>query len=429
MSGTEVFEKWESEIRGYCRAYPTVFKSASNARQIDEDGKSYIDFFAGAGVLNFGHNNEHMKRALVDYIQSDGVAHSLDLYTTAKRDFVQAFAETILEPRGMDYKMQFMGPTGTNAVEVALKLARRVTGRRQVVAFTHGFHGMTLGSLAATANAYFRNASGVPLEYVTHRPFGCEETCMGCRLGCGLASIEQLRALYEDSSSGVEAPAAFLVETIQAEGGVRVASTEWLQALRKLARDVGALYIIDDIQVGCGRTGRYFSFEEMDLDPDVVTLAKGIGGFGTPLAMNLVKPEHDAHWQPGEHTGTFRGQGLSFVAGAEGLRYFRDDAFLEDVRRKGARVGEHLEGLRSALPGVPMQIRGKGMLYGVELGDGARAKEIARRAFEEGLLVSTCGTGGSVLKVIPPLTIPDEDLQAGLEILSKAVTETGAGAR
>jgi len=428
MSATDVFEKWESEIRGYCRAYPTVFKSASNARQVDEDGKSYIDFFAGAGVLNFGHNNEKMKRALVDYIQSDGVAHSLDLYTSAKRDFIQAFAETILQPRGMDHKMQFMGPTGTNAVEVALKLARRVTGRRPVVAFTHGFHGMTLGSLAATANAYFRNASGVPLEHVTHRPFGCEETCLGCQLGCGLESVERLRALYEDSSSGVEPPAAFLVETIQAEGGVRVASAAWLQALRRLARDVGALYIVDDIQVGCGRTGRYFSFEGMDLDPDIVTLAKGIGGFGTPLAMNLVKAEHDAHWQPGEHTGTFRGQGLSFVAGVEGLKYFRDDAFLEEVRRKGELMREHLHGLRASLPERPMQIRGKGMLYGVELGDGALSKEVARKSFDEGLLVSTCGTGGSVIKVIPPLTIPDDDLQAGLEILSKAVNEVAAGA-
>ncbi|MEJ2604391.1 MAG: aminotransferase class III-fold pyridoxal phosphate-dependent enzyme, partial [Gammaproteobacteria bacterium] len=137
----DVFEQWESDIRGYCRTYPTVFRTASNARQVDEDGKSYIDFFAGAGVLNFGHNNPNMKQALIDYIQSDGVAHSLDLYTTAKRDFIEKFVGTILEPRGWNYKLEFMGPTGTNAVELALKLARKVTGRRTVVAYTHGFHG------------------------------------------------------------------------------------------------------------------------------------------------------------------------------------------------------------------------------------------------------------------------------------------------
>ncbi len=167
----EIFEQWESEIRGYSRAYPTVFASASNARQVDEQGKSYIDFFAGAGVLNFGHNNPHMKQALIDFIQADGIAHSLDMSTTVKRDFIKAFAETILKPRDMNYKMQFMGPTGTNSVEAALKLARRVTGRHNVVAFSQGFHGMTLGALACTANQYFRNAAGVPLTNVSHAPF------------------------------------------------------------------------------------------------------------------------------------------------------------------------------------------------------------------------------------------------------------------
>jgi len=222
----KVFEQWESEVRGYCRLYPTVFKSASNARQIDEAGKSYIDFFAGAGVLNFGHNNERMKKALIRFIEADGVAHSLDMYTTVKRDFIAKFAGTILEPRNMQYKMQFTGPTGTNAVEAALKLARRVTGRQTVIAYTHGFHGMTLGSLACTSNSYFRNAAGVPLNHVIHQPFGCEKTCMDCTLGCGIESVEKLRAMFDDSSSGVAKPAAFLVEAIQAEGGVKVASKE-----------------------------------------------------------------------------------------------------------------------------------------------------------------------------------------------------------
>src|SRR6056297_2944472 len=128
----EVFERWESDIRGYCRTYPTVFKTASNARQVDENGKSYIDFFAGAGVLNFGHNNPKMKKALMDFMEADGVAHSLDTATTAKRAFMEKFENTILKPRGMNYKLQFMGPTGTNSVETALKLARKVTGRSNV---------------------------------------------------------------------------------------------------------------------------------------------------------------------------------------------------------------------------------------------------------------------------------------------------------
>ena len=415
----QVFEQWESEIRAYCRAAPTVFKTASNARQTDEAGKSYIDFYAGAGVLNFGHNDPKMKQALIGYIESDGVAHSLDMYTTAKREFVQKFADTVLKPRGMDYRMQFVGPTGTNAVEAALKLARRVTGRNQVVAFHHAFHGMTLGSLAATTNAHFRNAAGVSLDNVVHQAFGCESPCPGCTLGCGLDSLQRMRDIYSDPSSGFPKPAAFLVETIQAEGGVRVASKEWLQGVQALARELGALFIVDDIQVGCGRTGSYFSFEDMDLDPDIITLAKGIGGFGTPLAMNLNKPEHDKQWAPGEHTGTFRGQDLSFVAGTVALRYFDDPAFMDETRRKGAVIAEALQQIADRYP--QFAVRGKGMMQAIDLIDGDVSKRIARECFDRGLLAAVCGSRGQVIKLIPPLTIPDDDLDEGLAIFAAAV--------
>lgn len=414
----EIFAQWESEIRGYSRAYPTVFASASNARQVDEQGKSYIDFFAGAGVLNFGHNNPHMKQAIIDFIKADGVAHSLDMSTTVKRDFIQAFAETILKPRNMNYKMQFMGPTGTNAVEAALKLARRVTQRHHVVAFSQGFHGMTLGALACTANQYFRNAAGVPLNHVSHAPF---ENNLGCGMGC----LKTLRDAYENSSSGYEPPAAFIVETIQAEGGVNVASEAWLQELQQLAKDLGAFLIIDDIQVGCGRTGSYFSFDKMGLDPDIICLAKGIGGFGTPLAMNLVKPEHDAHWQPGEHTGTFRGQGFSFVAGREALRYFEDDALMALTLERGAMIADRMTALAARYPGFSS--RGKGMIQALDTGDGAVAKLIAKTCFESGLLVGPCGVGGQVIKLIPPLTIPDDDLEEGLTILEQVVEQVMEG--
>ena len=357
------------------------------------------------------------------FLENDGVTHSLDMYTVPKRNFVKKFAETILMPRGMKYRMQFMGPTGTNAVEAALKLARRVTGRTTVVACSHGFHGMTLGSLACTANSYFRNAAGVPLEHVIRQPFGCDKPCEGCDMGCGVATVERLRAMFDDASSGLTKPAAFLVEPIQAEGGVHVASREWLAAVQKLAHDLGALLIFDDIQAGCGRTGSYFSFDGMGLDPDIVCLAKGIGGYGTPLAMNLVKPEHDAHWSPGEHTGTFRGQGLSFVAGAEALKYFDDDVLMADVRRKGEWMREHLTGLCSEHIGRRFQVRGKGMMQAIDLVDGALAKDVAAKCFENGLLVGACGTGGKVIKLIPPLTIPDEDLKTGLDILAASLRQ------
>ena len=419
----EVFERWESEIRGYCRAYPTVFVSSSNARQVDGQGKAFIDFFAGAGVLNFGHNNPRMKDAIVEYIQQDGITHSLDMYTRAKREFIETFVDVILKPRGWNHRLQFMGPTGTNAVEAALKLARRATGRESIVAFHKGFHGMTLGSLALTANSYFRGAAGVPLNHVMHVPFGCGTPCAGCQLGCGMDTLNALRARFQDASSGLAPPAAFVVEAIQAEGGVNVASEEWLKGVQQLAHDLGALFIIDDIQAGCGRTGNYFSFDGMGLAPDIVCLAKGLGGFGTPIAMNLVNPEHDKHWSPGEHTGTFRGQNLSFVAGRVGLEYFRDRELMTEVLRKGEAIKGALQALADRHSGLGFQVRGKGMMQAIDLRDGALAKRVAGNCFELGLIIGPCGTGGRVIKVIPPLTIPDDDLQEGLELLARAIDQ------
>jgi diaminobutyrate-2-oxoglutarate transaminase len=307
-----------------------------------------------------------------------------------------------------------MGPTGTNAVEAALKLARKVTGRSQVVAFTQGFHGMTLGALACTANEVFRNVSGVSLDNVMHWPFETHE-------GGGLESLETLAAMYRNTSSGLDKPAAFIVEPIQAEGGVNVASEAWLQALQSLAKETGALLILDDIQAGCGRTGQYFSFEGMGLEPDIVTLAKGIGGLGTPMAMNLVKPEHDKHWKPGEHTGTFRGQNLSFVAGREALRFFEDDALMSGTRAKGDTMRRALEAIATKYQGKGFSVRGKGMMQALDVQDGALAKAIAQDCFEHGMLFGPCGVGGQVLKLIPPLTIPTEELDAGLDILTQAV--------
>ncbi|MEE2733314.1 MAG: aspartate aminotransferase family protein [Pseudomonadota bacterium] len=402
-----IFEQRESNIRAYGRMYPAVFSTAKNARQMDDQGREYIDFFAGAGVLNFGHNNPRMKRAMIEYLEQDGVLHSLDMQTTAKAKFMQRFTDVILAPRNMPHRMQFMGPTGTNAVEAAMKLARRATGRHDIVAFCHGFHGMTLGALAATANQYFRGAAGVPLLHVQHAEFGCPQT------------LQELASRYRDPSSGVTPPAAFLLEVIQAEGGVNVADAAWLRELAALAKAVGSVLIVDEIQVGCGRTGSYFSFDGMGIEPDIICLAKGIGGMGTPMAMNLVHPELDRHWSPGEHTGTFRGQNLSFVAGAEALSYFQTHHFMDEVAEKALLAQQQLQPLLDA--DHSLQLRGKGLILGLDVGDGERAAAIVKRCFDEGLIIASCGTGGRVLKLIPPLTIPPEDLVEGLDILINSV--------
>ena len=408
----EVFERLESEVRGYCRVYPAVFARAKNARQWDTEGREYIDFFAGAGVLNYGHNNDRLKRAVLEFIEADGVTHSLDMYTTAKQRFLERFEKVILGPRDLSYRLQFTGPTGTNAVEAALKLARKITGRTQIVAFTDGFHGMTLGALACTGNGLHRGVAGVTLDHVTRVPYDGY-------LGPGVDTLESLRRQLADPSSGVTPPAAFIVEVIQAEGGVNIARPEWLREVQALARQYGSLFIIDDIQVGMGRTGSFFSFEGMGLDPDVVCLAKGLGGFGTPIAMLMIKPERDK-WGPGEHTGTFRGPGLSFVAGAEALSYYEDDALMKEVGRKGERTHARLEAMAQKHDTV-VEVRSAGMIHGVEMKSGDLSKKATGEAFARGVILSPCGPGGKVLKVIAPLTIEDEVLDKGLDLLDEAL--------
>lgn len=402
-----IFEQYESEIRAYCRAVPTVFTSSSNAKMTDENGNGYIDFFAGAGVLNFGHNNPKMKEALVEFIQRDGIAHSLDMFTDVKREFIETFVDVVLKPRGMqERKLQFTGPTGTNAVEAALKLARKVTGRTEIVAFNRGFHGMTLGALACTANNAFRSSSGVPLTNVIRDTFN------------DMHALKNLRQKMEDLGSGMLPPAAFLVEPVQAEGGVRVASKEWLQGVQKLARDTGALFILDDIQAGCGRCGSYFSFDDLDVDPDIIVLAKGLGGFGTPIGMLVNKPELDKAWGPGQHTGTFRGQGFSFVAGKIGLEYFKEETFNQETLRKGDVIRAALDSLHAKYPHT--EVRQKGMMLAIEFENAALVKQITTRCFENGLIVGACSTG-EIIKLIPPLTIEEDVLTEGLKRFTDSV--------
>lgn len=409
----KVFEQLESEVRSYCRSFPTVFASAEGHLLRDEAGKEYIDFFAGAGALNYGHNHPALKERLLDYVAGDGITHSLDMATEAKREFLQTFHRTVLAPREMPHKVMFPGPTGTNSVEAALKIARTVTGRTNVIAFTNAFHGMTLGSLAVTGNAGKREGAGVALGDVARMPFHGY-------LGSELDTIDLLEHYLADTSSGIDPPAALILETVQAEGGVNVASMPWLRRLGKVLARHGVLLIVDDIQVGCGRTGPFFSFEAAGLDPDIICLSKSLSGYGLPLAVTLLKPELDL-WEPGKHNGTFRGHNLAFVTAAATLDTFWGDAELsEDVRRRGRIVREHLDRLAEMHGG---NVRGRGLIQGLEFPDTDAAREVSRAAFERGVVVETAGRQDEVLKILPPLTIPDDELVRGLAIVAEAVEQ------
>jgi diaminobutyrate-2-oxoglutarate transaminase len=416
----EIFEQLESEVRSYCRSFPTVFSHGRGHLLTDESGRDYIDFFAGAGALNYGHNHPAMKERLLAYIGDDRVTHSLDMATEAKREFLETLQRVVLAPRGMDYKVMFPGPTGTNAVEAALKIARTITGRTNVLAFTNAFHGMTLGSLAVTGNAGKREGAGVALGNVTRMPFHGY-------MGSDLDTIDLLEQNLADTSSGIDPPAALILETVQAEGGVNVATMPWLRRLGQLLKRFEILLIVDDIQVGCGRTGAFFSFEAAGLDPDIVCLSKSLSGYGLPFAATLLKPELD-QWEPGKHNGTFRGHNLAFVAAAAALdTFWTDEELSEDVKRRGHIIRSRLKELAEIHGGV---VRGRGMIYGIEFPDAQLAREISRAAFERGVVVETAGRSDEVLKILPPLTIPDASLNDGLDIIAdcvESVAAAGAG--
>ena len=415
----DIFEERESQVRSYCRSFHHVLTTAVGSFVYDTDGREYVDFLAGAGSLNYGHNDPDMKAALLEYIAGNGIALGLDLHTAAKRNFLLAFQELILEPRGLDYRVQFTGPTGTNGVEAALKLARKVTGRANVIAFTNAFHGMSLGSLAATGSRYHR-MPGQGLPGVTRMPFDGY-------LGSDFDTSEVLAQMLADPASGIDAPAAILVECVQGEGGLNAVRPAWLQRIASLAAEHGALLIVDDCQAGCGRTGSYFSFEELNVEPDLVVLAKSLSGFGLPMSAVLIRPEVDV-WKPGEHNGTFRGNAHAFVTAEVAIRKFwADDCFATDIRRRSTLVLARLEAMSELVEGS--RVKGRGMMLGLDILDEDASIRVRRTCAENGLLIEASGAYDEVLKVMAPLTTSDAVLDRGLGILQHALESECAGKR
>lgn len=412
---TSTFETYESEVRSYCRHFPKVFTEAKGATITDEDGNRYIDFFCGAGAVNYGHNNAYIKQKVVDYLATDGIIHALDMFTAPKRQFIEALEKKIIEPRGLSYKIQFCGPTGTNAVEAAIKLARKVKGRRNIFSFMGCFHGMTLGALSLTSEMYARNGAGATFTDVTHipAPYMFE----------GLDVLAYMQTMIDDDHSGVEKPAAVVMETLQAEGGIRPFSDEFLRGVRDFCTRNDILMIVDDIQVGCCRCGTFFSFERAGIEPDMVVMSKSIGGIGMPLAILLLKAELDI-WKPGEHNGTFRGNQLSFIAGAASFDYLLENNVEAETRRKGEIVKAFVE--KEILPlDSRLELRGMGLIWGIDFGkiDANLSEVIIEKCFAQNLICECAGRNGAVLKIMPPLVIEDDLLQKGLKIIAASTKE------
>jgi diaminobutyrate-2-oxoglutarate transaminase len=405
----------ESEVRSYSRSWPVVFDRAVGSTMYDEAGREYLDFFSGAGALNYGHNNPVLKKALLDYLSGDGIFHSLDMFTTARRDFLDTFDEVILKPRNLDYKLVFAGPGGANSVEAALKLARKATGRESVVNFTNAFHGMTLGALSVTGNSLKRGGAGIPLVHATPMPY--DDYFDG-----DYPDFFYFERLLDDAGSGLNTPAAVIVETVQGEGGINTARVEWLRRLASICKERDIILIVDDIQMGCGRTGDFFSFEEAGIVPDIVCLSKSISGYGIPMSLTLIRPDLDI-WQPGEHNGTFRGISPAFATAAAAIRhYWSDDALKTSTLEKGAKVESRFNGIVARYPEHELISKGRGLARGLQLPSGELADAVSVAAFESGLLVETSGPEGEVVKILPALTITDEELDRGLAIIEDCVT-------
>jgi len=413
----KIFDELESEVRSYARAFPRVFNRACGEYLYDQDGTEFLDFLAGAGTLNYGHNNPLFKQALLEYIEADGITHGLDLHTIAKQRFLETFQAKILRPRGLDYQVQFTGPTGTNAVEAALKLARNITGRHNIISFTNGFHGVTLGALAATGNSHHRGAAGINLGGVTRMPYDGY-------LGEGFDTTAYMDKVLSDASSGVDKPAAAIVETVQGEGGINAASFEWLRSLQEVCRRHEVLLIVDDIQAGCGRTGTFFSFEPVGIQPDIVTMSKSLSGYGLPMAVVLMKSELDL-WKPGEHNGTFRGNNHAFITATAAINhYWSDSRFSKSIESKGRVITDRLNHFVAQYGDGNFNAKGRGMFQGINCVSGELASDISLRAFKKGLMIETSGAEDQVIKLLCPLTISDEALGKGLDMIEESISES-----
>lgn len=411
---TSIFEKYESEVRSYCRKFPTVFTKAKGAYFYDENGEKYLDFFCGAGAVNYGHNNESIKSKVIDYLMNDGVIHTLDMYTVAKREFIECIENKLLKARNMDYKIMFPGPTGTNAVEAALKLARKVKKRNTVWGLMGAFHGMTLGALSLTTDTESRTGAGVNLESdVLHipAPYMFPE----------LDVVKYMQTLLDDDHSAAEKPAALIIETVQAEGGIQVFSVEFLQRVSEFCKKNDILIIVDDIQVGCARTGTFMSFERANIQPDIFVMSKSIGGMGFPLAITLFKPELDV-WAPGEHNGTFRGNQIALVAAKAAIEYMLDNKVEEQVQRKAKIVDKFMK--EEIMPlDSRLSYRGIGLIWGIDFGKMEEnfCAKMQKKCFENKLIIESAGRKNSVIKLMPTLVIDDADLIKGLEIIRDSI--------
>ncbi|WP_154171740.1 pyridoxal phosphate-dependent class III aminotransferase [Vibrio metoecus] len=430
----------ESEVRSYPRRIPIAIKQAYGCLVEDTRGQIFLDCLAGAGTLVLGYNHPEINQALKTQLDSGLPYQTLDIATEAKTHFIKTVKGFLPKALGEDCVIQFCGPSGADAVEAAIKLAKQTTGRNTMFAFRGAYHGMTNGTMGMMGNlntkarrtGLMSDVHFMPFPYSLRCPFG-----LGGDEGAK-ASIRYIERLLNDDEAGIMKPAAIIVEPVQGEGGVIPAPAFWLRELRRICDEHGILLIFDEIQCGVGKTGHNFAFEESGIIPDVLCLSKAIGG-GLPMSILVINKKHDT-WRPGEHTGTFRGNQLAMVSGAKALEIIQRDNLVEHARIAGQYLRAGLEKIQSRVNCVA-EVRGKGLMLGLEIkdpsgelnkfGEPKSAPQltlaIQRAALERGLMVEKGGRDGSVIRFLPPVIISFEQLDFALRVLEEAILAAGGG--
>lgn len=431
----------ESNARSYPRRFPLALKSASGCLVTDVEGRTYLDCLAGAGTLALGHNHPEVIASLQDVLGSGLPLHTLDLVTPVKDKFVSDIFETL--PAGLreEAKIQFCSPSGTDAVEAAIKLAKTATGRTDVIAFRGAYHGMSQGSLSLMGSLGPKASIGQLVPGTHFFPYPYAYRCPFGRGGDETATLaaEYFEKALRDPEGGINLPAAVILEAVQGEGGVIPAPAEWLRKVRSVTSELGIPLILDEVQSGVGRTGTFYAFQKAGIVPDIIVLSKAIGG-GLPMSVTIYRQGLDL-WKPGAHAGTFRGNQLAMAAGSKTLEIIKRDGLVERAAIAGRRLRANLERIQSHTPYIG-EVRGEGLMLGVEVIDPTRnpdslghpphggdiARAIQSAAFHDGLILETGGRHGSVLRLLPPLTISDAEIDQASDILSDAFLRLGRNA-
>ena len=433
---------FESSARSYPRKFPIAIAKAKGSWVEDVEGKRYLDFLNGAGTLALGHNNDEVNQAMVDLIKSGAPLHALDLMTPTKEKFAETLLSILPPELAENAKMQFCSPSGSDATDAAIKLCKTATGRGTVIAFSGGYHGMGHGPMALTGNCNAKNKVQNIMPGVQFMPYPYSYRCpmgLGGEEGTK-ACIAYLERFLKDPESGVTKPAAIILEPIQGEGGVVPAPVEFLQAVRRITKELDIPMICDEIQCGMGRSGKIFAFEHAGIVPDVILISKAIGGT-QPLAVVVYDKKLDT-WGPGAHAGTFRGNQLAMAAGCVVMEKIREPAFLADVARKGDYMKSRLLKLKDEVS-IIGDVRGKGLMLGIEFIDPNGPKDVMGHpapsgevsalvqhlCLENGLIMERGGRNGSVMRCLCALNIPDQDLELACSIFEKVVKEVDANAK